>query len=97
MKWLINMARTEWKRFVIDVVRETMPALRDSAMFDFMQILEEMEIYSENAHNKTKNHYKLGTNLFRFFGADEDQKVRGPGRDILFLNEINGLKSKTYN
>lgn len=94
--WLIMMARFEWKNYVIDITRETMTALRASAMFDFFQILEMMKFYDVNSHNKSQSIYKIGTNTFRFFGADEDQKVRGPGRDILFVNEMNGVKYKAY-
>lgn len=94
--WLIVMARTEWDNYVIDITRDTMTSLRASALFDFEQILNMMQIYNPSHHNKTHNIYRIGTNIFRFFGADEDQKVRGPGRDILFINEINGMKQKTY-
>lgn len=94
--WLIVMAKSEWNNYVIDITRETMTALRVSAMFDFFQILEKLLLYNPEFHNKSNNTYKIGTNIFRFFGADEDQKVRGPGRDILFCNELNGMKHKAF-
>ena len=94
--WLIIKAGSEWNNKVIDIVRETMTSLRASAMFDFFQILEGMGVYDIEKHNKSESIYRLGTNTFRFFGADDDQKVRGPGRDILFCNEINGFRYKAY-
>lgn len=102
--WLISKASKEWtqiaaqtgEEFVIDIVRDTMTSLRISAMFDFFQILERLGWYIPQMHNKSQNTYKLGNCLFRFFGSDEDQKVRGPGRDVLFVNEINGMKKKTF-
>ena len=94
--WLIIKAKSEWNNYVIDITRDTMTALRVSAMFDFYQILEKMGEYNVSNHNKSNNTYRIGSNLFRFFGADEDQKVRGPGRHILFINEMNGMKYKTY-
>jgi len=94
--WLIIKAQTQWNNYIIDITRDTMTALRVSAMFDFFQILEKSGNYNVSDHNKSNNTYKIGTNIFRFFGADEDQKVRGPGRDILFCNEMNGMKYKTY-
>lgn len=96
LTWLIVMADSKWKNYVIDITRETMTALRVSAMFDFFQILEGMGIYDVGKHNKSKNEYRIKSNIFRFFGADEDQKVRGPGRHVLFVNELNGIKYKTY-
>lgn len=94
--WLIVKAFTEWDNKVIDIVRETMTSLRASAMFDFFQILEGMGVYDIEKHNRSESIYRIGSNTFRFFGADDDQKVRGPGRDILFCNEINGFKYKAY-
>jgi len=73
-----------------------MTSLRASAMFDFFKILEDNNLYSVDNHNKTENIYKIRNNIFRFFGADDDQKVRGPGRDILFCNEMNGMSYKAY-
>ncbi len=96
LEWLIVMARSEWNNYVIDITRETMTALRVSAMFDFFQILEKHGWYDPMFHHKSLNTYKIGTNIFRFFGADEDQKVRGPGRDILFCNELNGMRYKAF-
>ena len=55
-----------------------------------------MNIYDSSLHNKSGNTYQIGTNIFRFFGTDEDKKVRGPGRDILFINEANELKHAVY-
>ena len=94
--WLILKALNEWDGYIIDIVRETMTSLRASAMFDFFQILEKLEAYDIDNHNKSQNVYKIRNNTFRFFGADEDQRVRGPGRDILFCNELNGFKYKAY-
>lgn len=94
--WLIVMARSEWNNYMIDITRDTMTSLRVSAMQDFFEILEKYNWYDVNKHNRSNNTYKIGTNTFRFFGADEDKKVRGPGRDILFCNEMNGMKYKTY-
>ena len=94
--WLIMKAQTEWENKIIDIVRDTMTSLRSSAMFDFYLILEKLGIYSEENHNKSENIYKIRNNIFRFFGTDDDQKVRGPGRDILFINEMNGVKYTVY-
>ena len=93
---LIINARSKWKGKVIDIVRKSFPSLRASAMFDFFNILKAHGWYSENDHNKTENTYTIGTNLFRFFSCDEPQKMRGPGRDILFCNEANELNYEDF-
>jgi phage terminase large subunit len=65
-------------------------------MFDFFQTLKSFGLYSENNHNKTENTYELNGNLFRFFSVDMEQKVRGSGRAILWLNEANEFTEEEY-
>jgi len=54
-------------------------------------------MYSDANFNKTDNiyHYPNGSYV-EFFGAEEPGKVRGPGRDILFVNEANLLPFNVY-
>jgi phage terminase large subunit len=96
LTWLISMASTSWDNQVIDIVRKSFPSLRSSVMFDFFQILNNLEMYTEKHHNKTENIYKIGSNTFRFFSCDDPQKMRGPGRDFLFCNEANELKLEDF-
>lgn len=74
---------------ICTVARNTMPALRASAMRDFFEILNKLNLYRESAHNKTNNEYQIGTNLFEFIGVDQAERVRGRKRNVLFLNEAN--------
>ena len=96
--WLINLAlgplaNSGW---TIDITRQTMAALKGSAMLDFFNILEKMGIYNEDSHNRTDNIYRLNGVIFRFFGSDDHKKVHGWSRHILFINEANDLKKKSY-
>ena len=90
------MAMTKWDHKTIDIVRRTFPALRISVLKDFFDILIKMEIYSVDNHNKTENTYKIGTNVFRFYSSDEEQKVRGPRRDIVYFNEVLEFKKMDF-
>jgi len=47
-------------------------------------------------HDRTNNAFHFGTSFIEFFGADSEDKVRGPRRDILFLNECNNIKQSTF-
>lgn len=94
--WLIIKAQTQWNNKVVDIVRKSFPTLRQSVMFDFFQILNNLGIYNESNHNKTENIYTLNKTLFRFFSCDDSQKMRGPGRDILFCNEANELRLEDF-
>jgi len=81
----------------ISIVSPSLPHLKRGARRDFLQIVEEAGLYNDNNFNKTDNiyHYPNGSYV-EFFGAEEPGKVRGPGRDILFVNEANLLPFNVY-
>lgn len=81
----------------ISIVSPSLPHLKRGARRDFLEILENAEIYSDARFNKTDNiyHYPNGSYV-EFFGVDEPGKVRGPGRDILFVNEANLIPFAIY-
>lgn len=81
---------------IISIAREAMPALRGTTMRDFFEILNSFNAYSERYHNKKDNIYKLYGNYFEFFSLQEEQKVKGRKRDILYLNEANECNKKIY-
>lgn len=82
----------------ISIVRQSLPSLRKSSMYDFFQILESLNIYSDKNHQKTENYYKFPNGSFiEFFGVVDEQRVRGAKRDILFCNEANELSFKEFN
>ena len=81
----------------ISIVRETLPALKSTAMRDFFEILRSLDLYSEKRHNKTDNLYFFENgSIVEFFSTDSDQKVRGRKRDILYLNEGNEIKKDVF-
>lgn len=73
-----------------------MPTLRGTTMRDFFEILRGYGAYTEKNHNKKENIYKLYGNSFEFFSLQEEQKVKGRKRDILFLNEANECLHRIY-
>jgi phage terminase large subunit len=81
----------------ISIVSPSLPHLKRGARRDFLEILENAGIYSDAQFNKTDNiqHYRNGSYV-EFFGVDEPGKVRGPGRDILFVNEANLIPFAIY-
>ena len=76
---------------VISVVRKSFPSMRITVLRDFFNILKQLDLYSEELHNKTENTYQLNNTLIEFFSIDDSQKRRGSKRDILFVNEANEL------
>ena len=85
------------EKVTISVVSPSLPHLKRGARRDILQILEDAGIYSDEAFNKTDNvyHYPNGSYI-EFFGAEDSGKVRGPGRDILYINEANLLPFSIY-
>ena len=73
------------------IVRKTLPALKGTAYRDVLNILKDMELYSEENHNKSELSYFLNGNLIEFISVDQPQKIRGRKRDYLWLNEANEL------
>jgi len=79
-----------------DIIRETLPALRASAMKDFFGIVKGAGLYHEENHNMSENIYTLNGSHFNFYSADDTQKLRGRKRDKVLLNEANELSLDTY-
>ena len=88
---LIIQALKSEKRKLVSVVAETIPHLKRGVMRDFFKILIQQGFYSEDNHNKTDSTYKLGNWTIEFFSADNDAKLRGARRDVLFVNECNRI------
>lgn len=94
MLYLIERAQTQEK--AISVVSESLPHLKRGAMRDFLNIMKTHRYYKENDHNKTDYLYQFGNGYIEFFGGDDPSKLRGPRRDILFMNEANNMPFSTF-
>ncbi len=80
---------------VISICRKTMPALRATAMRDFITLVQEAGVYSEADHHKAESHYSLFGNTVEFVNLDDEQKVRGRKRHMLYVNEANEISHET--
>jgi len=77
---------------VTSVVRKSFPSLRATVYRDMIEVLKELNLYSERNHNKTEHIYTFPNgSVIEFFSLDDSQKVRGRKRDILFCNESNEI------
>lgn len=94
--WLIDYAQSV-KNQTISIVSETMPHLKRGAMRDFLDIMETHNYYNEDRWNRTESVYTFETGtIIEFFSSDQPQKVRGPRRDILFINEANNVSFEAF-
>jgi phage terminase large subunit len=94
-QFLIYLALTG--KYTISTCSVAFPHLRKGAMRDWRKIMEDYKMYDPNAHMKTEQLYTYPTGSYvEFFSVDNQLKVRGPGRDILFINECNIIQYETF-
>ena len=83
---------------VVSVIRKTFPALRATVLRDFIEILKEIGLYKQEAHNKSEHIYTFANgSMVEFFSVDDEQKIRGRKRDIAWCNEANELYFDDFN
>lgn len=82
----------------ISVVSHSLPHLKRGAMRDFFDIMEQWGWYDEDEHNKTDNIYtfRITNTYIEFFGLEDHDRAKGPGRDLLFCNEANLLSKALF-
>lgn len=81
----------------ISVVSESIPHLRKGAIKDFLKIMKLTKRYIDDNWNRTLlTYYFSNGSYIEFFSADQEDKVRGPRRNILYINECNNLIFETY-
>lgn len=85
----------------VSVVRASLPALKRSVYRDdFVEVMTQMGQFELNRMNKTEMTYTFQNgSIMEFFatnGPEGAQKVRGPGRDILFCNEANEIEEENF-
>lgn len=92
---LIGIAYTS--KLAISVCSISLPHLKKGAMRDWKELMENKGNYDPNKHNMTDQlyTYPLG-GYMEFFSVDDAKRVRGPGRDILHINEANLLSLDTW-
>lgn len=83
---------------VVTVVSRTLPHLRVGAMRDFLNIMKDLKRYDDKQWNRSNFIYSFKNgSIIEFQNADED-KARGPRRNILYINEANkGISFEIYN
>mgnify|MGYP003145645498 FL=1 len=95
--WLItgNYAEGEYLyEGIWTSVRKYRTNLDGTIIRDFIEILKNCNWYDKIEHNKTKKTFKFRNRLVEFIGADDQQKLRGAKRNILYCNEANELEYK---
>lgn len=94
--FLVDEAR-ENPGIEITIASRDMPHLKKGAMKDFLKIMNERGFYRDEEWNISNKTYTFPNGaIIEFFNADELGKVSGPGRDILYCNEVNFFKLNIF-
>ena len=76
----------------VSIVRQSLPVIKRSVLEDFKDIMLKMGIFEDKRLNKTEcKYYFANGSVMEFFSADDEQKLRGSYRDILYINEANEI------
>lgn len=82
----------------ISIVSPSLPHLKKGARKDVLDNLDNQGIFKEDNFNRTDQIYTFPEHKsqIEFFGVEDSTKVRGPGRDILYINEANLIPKAAY-
>ncbi len=76
---------------VWSTVRKFASTLEATVMRDFEEEMNLQGVMEAVIRNKTKRTYQYGGRIVEFIGADDQQKLRGTKRKVLYCNEANEL------
>ena len=92
IQFLILLAQEASSPILISIVSETLPHLKKGAIKDFFDIMDEQPdscpFWSRTDFTYARPEWQ---GKLEFFGADNKDKVRGPRRHVLFINEGNNI------
>lgn len=81
----------------ISVVSESVPHLKKGSLKDFKKIMRSTNRWIADHWHGTDMKYTFANNAYiEFFSADNDGKVHGPRRNVLYVNECNNIPFDIY-
>lgn len=81
----------------ISIVSHSLPHIKRGAFRDFNLIMHEWQLWDDKKFSYTDYIYTFRNGSYiELFGLEDESKARGPGRDILFVNEANLIKKSLF-
>lgn len=80
----------------ITVVGLSYGHLKDGAMSDFKNVMDEAGIWEQPRWNITDSQYTFANNSAIQFRSVDKMGARGPRRDVVFVNEANGISYEVF-
>ena len=81
---------------LVTVVGLSYPHLEAGTIRDFTNILKEVDGWEPDRWNKTAKIYEFANGSILEFKSIDRMSARGPRRDVLFVNEANGISFETF-
>ena len=81
---------------LITVAGMTYNHLATGTMRDFKKIMQETKRWNDSAFNKSAKIYTFANGSQIEFLSTDNMTSRGPRRDVLFVNEANGISYETF-
>ncbi len=95
---LVIHIAAKWKPGIrISIVSHSLPHIKRGAYRDFKLIMEEWGQWDDDNFSFTDYVYTFPNGSYiELFGLDDEKRARGPGRDLLFVNEANLISKTIY-
>lgn len=81
---------------LVTVVGLSYPHLEAGSIRDFTKIMKEVNIWNPDLWNKSAKIYSFPNGSLLEFKSIDRMSARGPRRDVLFVNEANGISFETF-
>ena len=81
---------------LVTVVGLSYPHLEAGSIRDFVKIMKEVNIWNADRWNKSAKTYTFSNESILEFKSIDRMSARGPRRDVLFVNEANGISWETF-
>lgn len=96
MQLLVQIAVNEPNKR-ISCVSHSLPHVKRGIYRDFKVIMTELDLWDDNHFSYSDFIYTFPNGSYiELFGLEDEGKARGPGRDILFINEANLLTKALF-
>lgn len=81
---------------LVTIVGLSYPHLEAGTIRDFIKILKEVDGWEPERWNKSSKTYEFANGSILEFKSIDRMSARGPRRDVLFVNEANGISWDTF-
>lgn len=81
---------------LVTIVGLSYPHLEAGSIRDFVKIMKEVNLWQDDLWNKSAKIYTFPNGSVLEFKSIDRMSARGPRRDVLFVNEANGVTWETF-